>query len=509
MIGINLDADSLLNQGARKLSSVMLGWHYRSRHESLISFCNAAFYDHQLLTIPDVRFHSPDLIPMEELVIQVQGEEKTDLNAVLARSISYHHLPEAVYSNRANTGEAEYIARIVRDTIRNRPDLTIGIVAFSMQQQGEIEMALENLARADKIFDEELEREYSREEDNQMVGLFVKNLENVQGDERDIIIMSVCYGINDKGKMLMNFGPINRRGGEKRLNVIFSRAKRHMMIISSIEAHQIKNDYNEGALYFKRFLEYARHISDGNIANAQGLIQRIAAKSDSAIGDDNTAILSQLKAALTEKGFVVDDTIGQSRFKVSLAVRGTETSSYRLGIVLDDQSHYENTDVVEQYCQKPQVLSGFGWEIYHLYKKDWHLKPDQVVDDIIGRLTVKQETLAPEDAPVEETLMDVSTIKDSDEQEIAEITSEAKEPEVSIASPTPKDELSFDRLEYVVGSSSKFWEIAVSETSVHVRYGRIGNKPQTNTKEAETNEKAMALAKRLKDKKLKKGYVQQ
>src|SRR4030095_5443832 len=113
---------------------------------------------------------------------------------------------------------------------------------------------LERLAADDPEFGARLETEMAREEDDQFCGLFGKNLENVQGDERDIVLMSVCYGHDAGGRMLMNFGPINQRGGEKRLNVIFSRAKHHMAIVSSIRHRDITNDYNDGANSFKNFL---------------------------------------------------------------------------------------------------------------------------------------------------------------------------------------------------------------------------------------------------------------
>ena len=109
------------------------------------------------------------------------------------------------------------------------------------------------MAQTDKEFEQLLEEAYSRTEDEQFVGLIIKNLENIQGDERDIIIMSVCYGFDGRRKMLMNFGPINRKGGEKRLNVIFSRARKHMAIVSSVKYHHITNEYNELANYFRRF----------------------------------------------------------------------------------------------------------------------------------------------------------------------------------------------------------------------------------------------------------------
>src|SRR5690606_30987837 len=132
------------------------------------------------------------------------------------------------YVNRTNAGEAEYIAHLVRGLLRSGAGHTIGIVAFSEAQQGVIEAALDALAATDPLFRRELDEELEREDDGQLVGLFVKNLENVQGDERDVILLSICYGPDAKGNMRMNFGPINKGGGEKRLNVVFSRAKRHM-----------------------------------------------------------------------------------------------------------------------------------------------------------------------------------------------------------------------------------------------------------------------------------------
>ena len=244
---LSSDADSLLVQGSRKLSSTMLSWHYRSRYETLISYSNHAFYEAGLLTIPDKTIHH-NIKPL----IEVQQPEEGSLNAghLLSGSISFHYLPNSIYENRSNISEAKYIANILKKLLLDNVQDTIGIVAFSQEQQGIIEEAIDNLAATDKSFEDVLEKAYSRKDEGQFTGLFIKNLENVQGDERDIIIMSVCYGHDSNKKMLMNFGPINRKGGEKRLNVIFSRAKKHMAIISSIQYYHISNDYNDGANYF-------------------------------------------------------------------------------------------------------------------------------------------------------------------------------------------------------------------------------------------------------------------
>ena len=207
------------------------------------------------------------------------------------RSISFHFHPNSVYEKRSNTDEADYIAQLVRELLKRKVEESIGIVAFSQEQQHTIEDALTTLAQTDKEFEQLLEEAYSRTEDDQFVGLIIKNLENIQGDERDIIIMSVCYGFDSRKKMLMNFGPINKKGGEKRLNVIFSRAKKHMAIVSSIKYHNITNEYNEGANYFRRFLQYAENISAGNMQTARTIL-------DSVVINKKEAAYRQLPARL-------------------------------------------------------------------------------------------------------------------------------------------------------------------------------------------------------------------
>jgi superfamily I DNA and/or RNA helicase len=132
------------------------------------------------------------------------------VDALLARSISFHFMAHGLYEDRRNPNEAAYIAQLVRSMLQRDTKLSIGVVAFSEAQQGEIESALTRLAEEDSEFGARLENEYVREENDVFCGLFVKNLENVQGDERDIIIMSVCYGHDANGRMLMNFGPINQ-----------------------------------------------------------------------------------------------------------------------------------------------------------------------------------------------------------------------------------------------------------------------------------------------------------
>ncbi len=510
-IGISLDADSILNQAARKLYSVMLGWHYRSRRESLISFSNAAFYKRGLLTIPDNVVHSDtsdDLEPILDI------EADIDLDKILNRSISFHYLENANYEKRKNRDEADYIAKMVCTLLKKKTKRSIGVVAFSMEQQSEIESALDRLAMSDSQFETLLESEYQRVDEDQFNGLFIKNLENVQGDERDIIIMSVCYGYNSKGKMLMNFGPINRRGGEKRLNVIFSRAKQNMVVVSSIQPQDIKNDYNEGANYFKRFLTYAKYISEGKLNEANLVLDGLYQIEEAAALAKTSPIINQLKKEIEAAGYEVDVAIGQSHFKCDLGIRKPGDSSYLLGILLDNKQHYFNENVLEQYCQRPEILNAFGWNIYRIFSKDWLEKKERVlaklhqmlegsfivepvlVEDLVELITEEQKDVAPS---IDALIAELNAV-----EETQEITSEKEVEEAPILSP---GKLTFERLEFSEGASNKYWQVGVDGTNVHVQYGRIGNNPQTSFKTFETEQKALAEKEKMMAKKVAKGYV--
>lgn len=492
-IGISLDADSLLSQGVRKLPGVMLGWHYRSRHESLISFSNAAFYQRGLLTIPDQQ-----LAPEGRTTLAATSVEDAALNigALHDRPISFHHLKHGVYHERRNEHEAEYIARLIQQLIGQ--GRSIGVVAFSMEQQSAIEEALTRLGAADKAFEARLEEEYQRVEDDQFVGLFIKNLENVQGDERDIIIMSVCYGPNPNGRMLMNFGPINRRGGEKRLNVIFSRAKRHMAIVSSIVATDISNEYNEGANYLRKFLHYAERLSAGEQQGAAAILDGLAEHREEHRSERSAAVGGQLAERLVKAGHVVDQQVGSSYFRCDLAVRGTDGTGYRLGILVDSDVHYRNTDVMEQYCQRPQLLRSFGWQVVTVLSKDWFHSPDLVMERIERALSGEVE----EERAMEEPSMDPSSPPLAPEP-----TGPATDPPPpEAARPPAGSQEGFERYECVEDGSRKFWEVKVEGTSYTVRYGRIGTAGQTLTKNFPDGTAAQREMEKVRARKVEKGY---
>ena len=497
---LSADADSLLVQGTRKLDSTMLSWHYRSHYETLISYSNNAFYDASLLTIPDKTIQHNEKAAIEILKSE---DAITNADALFDRSISFHFHPNAVYEKRNNIDEANYIAFLVCTLLKRKVNESIGIVAFSQEQQNTIEDALTNLAATDKEFELLLEEAYNRTENDQFIGLIIKNLENIQGDERDIIIMSVCYGFDARKKMFMNFGPINKKGGEKRLNVIFSRAKKHMAIVSSIKHFNITNEYNEGANYFRRFLQYAENISLGNMQIARTILDGLVVnKSTLTSKDNNGIVLKQIKEQLEIKGYQVTAQVGQSDFKCSLAVKlNAKDLDYTLSILLDDEKHYSNQNLIEQYYQRPAILQSFGWRTIHVFAKDWLLHPDRVILQILKRLKEEpvveqnQALLYEENANTEET-------NNGNSENSAVLFIE----NIAIIG---FEDLTFERYVFSDNKSNKFWEIASKEDKLIVRYGRVGTRGQSQIKTFTDNEKVENEKQRLVKEKKVKGYIMQ
>jgi AAA domain/REase_MTES_1575/Protein of unknown function (DUF4011) len=395
-IEVDLGSDSFLNQSAANLPKTLLAWHYRSRYEALISFSNAAFYGGNLFTIPDrQRFTKTQA----ELRVSDNGQASANVLALLARSISFHFMENGVYDNRRNQNEAAYIALLVRGLLERQTGFSIGVVAFSEAQQTEIEDALRQLAEDDSDFAAQLEAEFLREENDQFCGLFVKNLENVQGDERDIILMSVCYGKGANGRMLMNFGPINQRGGEKRLNVIFSRAKHHMVVVSSIRHDDITNDHNDGANTLKNFLRYAEATSRGELAPARRVLESVNPVARKALAPvhQGDAVVAAIAKALQARGYAVDLQVGQSRFRCDLAVASKSLSYYQLGILVDTSDHYQNANLLDRYLMQPSILRAFGWNCALVLTKDWYQNPDSVLAGLERLLGGKVDEPAPPD----------------------------------------------------------------------------------------------------------------
>ena len=519
LVQYDLESNSFLNHAAKNLPSTMLGWHYRSRSESLISFSNWTFYDGRLLTVPEERLADAAQRPIR--VSESADGEKGAVEA-LNRSVSFHYVENGLYDKRRNRNEAEYIAHVVRKLLKDEAGVTIGIVAFSEAQQDEIEVALQRLAQDDKEFANLLDAETEREEDGQFVGLLVKNLENIQGDERDIIILSVCYGYGPSKKMRMNFGPINKSGGEKRLNVAFSRAKHHMALVSSIQHADITNDYNDGANCLKQYLRYAEAVSEGSMEVASRILHGMSRWHDATNQEQvaSDVVAEQLTLALTRRGYRVDQHVGQSHFRCDLAVRRDGDAEYRLGILVDGPAYYDQSNLIERDMMRPRLLRDFGWKITHVLAKDWYAAADDCLEKIIALLEGEEEEVEDDDpilndeapAPVQMTTSLANSPSQGGEptqvDSGVDLASLAGDEHAGDNRSTPADALR-KYLEYRGGTSQKFWEITLCGAQHTVRFGRIGAQGQSRTKSFADEATANRDYKRLIREKLAKGYEEQ
>ena len=334
-----------------------LTWHYRSRHESLIAFSNSQYYEGKLYTFP-----SADDRASKVRLVNIDGTY--DMG-----------------KTRCNRSEAE---AIVKEVVRRLRDpelskLSIGIVSFSKVQQDLIEdILVEELGK-----DPELERKaYDCEEP-----IFIKNLENVQGDERDVILFSVGYGPDKSGKVSMNFGPLNNQGGERRLNVAVSRARYEMVVFSTLRAEQIDLNRSRarGVEGLKRFLEFAK---SGRMPVSSAQIEE----------DTDHTIVNSIAEELRAHGHQVDTKVGRSRFKIDLAIIDPRKSDrYLLGIVCDGTNYYATKTQRDREICQPGVLKGLGWNLLRVWTIDWFLNREKVLDRILDE--IDRLTKGKEDAP--------------------------------------------------------------------------------------------------------------
>ncbi|MDR1564693.1 MAG: DUF3320 domain-containing protein [Oscillospiraceae bacterium] len=352
------DLESVLDDCmAVNMPSQSLTWHYRSRHESLISFSNYNFYEGKLLTFPSY------------------DDEHTQIEFFRV---------EGTYtrgSSRNNKAEAKAVVAAVEKLAIENPNSSIGVVSLSMAQQTLIE----------DLLDERFKENPQLEKYNQSVyePIFVKNLENVQGDERDIIIFSVGYGKDEKGYMSMNFGPINKSGGWRRLNVAISRARQKLLVFASITAEDIDLSRSQvsGVAHLRGFLQYAQ-------SNAR----YIPAASSPIFNDENSAIELELYNKLVQKGYTVHKNVGRSRYKIPLAVMG-ENGEYIMGILFDG-SYYKNAKTArDRELLSNSVLKGLNWYIYQVWSQRWLANPEEELNSLLAALE-KAKTEEPPSPPL-------------------------------------------------------------------------------------------------------------
>lgn len=328
------DLESILDDCmALSMPQKHLLWHYRSRHESLIAFSNMEYYENKLYTFP-----SPNDMVSSVKFIPINGfydRGKTKQNRAEAEAVI-----------------AEIIRRL-RDTELRKQ--SIGVVTFSSVQQNLIDdLLVETFAKNPEL----------EEISNQMYeALFIKNLENVQGDERDVILFSIGYGPDQTGKTALNFGPLNRDGGWRRLNVAVSRARREMIVFSTLKPEQIdlSKTRAQGIAGLKSFLEFAqkgKNVLPIKLSNASAADKDIAEK----------VIAEKIK----ELGYEVHTNIGCSEYKIDIGiVHPHKPSEYVLGIMCDGKKYRAANTARDRNVLQNGVLKSLGWNLHRLWIIDW------------------------------------------------------------------------------------------------------------------------------------------
>jgi very-short-patch-repair endonuclease len=327
------DLESILDECASiGLPRRMLLWHYRSRHESLIAFSNLHFYGGRLSTFPAARLARPGL-GVE--FVQVEG-------GVYDRG-----------GRRDNIAEARKVAELALAHASASPKLSLGVVAFSEPQQDAIIDAVEDARRGRK----DLEAFF---DENKAEAFFVKNLENVQGDERDVMIFSVGYGKDKDGRMVQGFGPLNLEGGERRLNVAITRARSNVKLVSSITAGDVAVDPSspKGAAALKDYLDYAQRGG-------------ATAKASSVAPTEKDLLVESVARALEADGMKVVTGVGCSAYKVDLAVVDEASGRYLLGLECEGAAYMTGRTSRDRERLRQQVLSNLGWDVIRIWTRDW------------------------------------------------------------------------------------------------------------------------------------------
>ena len=338
------DMESLLDDClAISMPGEHLLWHYRSRHESLIAYSNMTYYDNKLYTFP-----SPNDLVSEVKFIPVEG--------VYERG-----------KRKVNRAEGEAIVKEIMERLKDpvRQKDSIGVVTFSQVQQAFIEDLLQDALHEEPdvaLYAQALEEP-----------IFVKNLENVQGDERDVILFSVCYGPDENGKVSMNFGPLNQDGGWRRLNVAISRARKSMMIFSTIKPEQIdiSRTSAEGVIGLRGFLEFAS-LGKNALFTRNELVKK-----------RNNQVARSIKEKLASDGYNVNLDIGTSEYHLDMGVIDPrDDKRYCLGILLDGENYSAGDSARDRNILQPSVLKGLGWRLHRVWTLDWFDTPDKEYEKI-------------------------------------------------------------------------------------------------------------------------------
>jgi len=374
------DVESVLNICKRSFPYKTLRWHYRSRHESLIAVSNNEFYGNHLYVYPS---------PLHE--------DKT-------MGLQFRYIKDSVY-DRGKTGvnkeEARTVAlEVMRHFIRS-PGKTLMVGTFNVKQQEAIQKEVEELVKSSPGF----EKYFMNENGENFV---VKNIETIQGDERDVILVSIGFGFDQNGRLSKNFGPLNRDGGERRLNVLFTRAREKCVIFSNFKAIDLSvgDDDPAGLRVLKSFLEYAE---------SKTFVSKMRESEPDEVSFDES-----VATFLRDNGFTIHQKIGCAGYKMDMAIVNEEIPGhYIIGIECDGAQYFNSRVARDRDRLRHNVLAGLGWQMYRIWSTDWYLNPQKAKKNLLDAIAKAKENAKAIEAPVEFDFDDEEvTVTVTDEKEI-------------------------------------------------------------------------------------------
>ena len=332
-----VDVESILHQCKISFLVKQLKWHYRSRHESLIAFSNQKFYDNSMLIFPSA----------------IDKSEHLGLKPV--------HIPDAVYDRGTNRKEAQAVVKAAFEHYQNFPNKSLGIGAFSVKQQqailDEFEVQLQQQPEMEEFFASTRKERF-----------FVKNLETIQGDERDVIFISIGYGFDKEGKLYKRFGPLNNDGGQRRLNVLITRAREKCVVFSNFRSSDLQLDVKAsiGVKALKTFLEYAE---TGNLS----------ADGSEPPGPDFESPFEEsvyeflISEFPRSEGYAVRKQVGCAGYRIDLAVvNPTAPGRYLIGIECDGAPYHSSPIARDRDRLRQQQLERKGWKLHRIWSTDWY-----------------------------------------------------------------------------------------------------------------------------------------
>lgn len=341
------DLDSILEETAAVLPEKNLRWHYRSRTEELIQFSNYHYYNNSLQTFPE---NDPDV----------------------ETGVSFEYVEDGIYdrgNSRQNEVEAQRVVDLIEEHADQHSDKSLGVVAFSSTQEQAIRDAVAQRCEESPVLNAFVSQ------DDVLDEFFIKNLEMVQGDERDRMIFSVGYGPASDGTISMNFGPLNKSGGERRLNVAVTRAKEQITVVCSMLPGDIdlSGSNSTGAKHFKNYLEYARNGVQALARNDQV----------TATLDFDSQFEEAVYDALQEEGYDVVSQVQSSSYSIDLAIKHPEhPGKFILGIECDGAAYHSSKTARDRDRTRQMVLEDLGWTIHRIWSPDWASNRQQQIQKI-------------------------------------------------------------------------------------------------------------------------------